>query len=149
MPRRQGGGERDRIEMARMVGDHHIRRLGREVLGADDGEMVIGLKIKACREPPGQMGEARDQPGLALQAGQSGARREAEIGGGLELPVLHRRSPAAEDSGRLVEAEADEISEVMEGGGRHQQQAVRAVEDAAMARDDGAGVLDAEIALDR
>src|ERR1700682_5627866 len=56
---------------------------------------------------------------------------------------------SAENARRLVAAEAEEVADVVKYRGRNEDQAVEAVEQAAVAGGEDARVLDAEVAFDR
>jgi len=81
-PPRERGGERERIEMARVIRDHDEWRAFRQVFAARDAQPMIRAQITGGDASPRRLLERADKAGFASQAAKAVGGLEAEVAGG-------------------------------------------------------------------
>ena len=97
-----------------------------------DGESMCHREANSQHRKTSMVRETFDQTALPSHAAKALAWRQAGVAGRLKFPRLHGDFLSAKDLLLLVHGEADKIIHVMKYSGRHKNQTIEAVENAAV-----------------
>ena len=132
-----------------MIGHHHKRRGGGQVFPSGDLDVLGQPENNPHPPPPHVPTDNAYEAALSLNGPKAFTLGQTQVPSGLVLPVIHKTHSAFRDNARdLVQADTFQITHKVKDGGGGKQEAVEAVEKAAVPRERGGPVFDAQITFD-
>lgn len=122
--------KQNRVEMARVIGDDHKRRFGREMMAAFDGQAVVGVKDGPRIKSPAQPRDAGGPAVLAMMAAVLLKAGELMIAGRRNVPIVHALAPGEESSNHarfFADGRVENEREIVQRRGRQKNKAIETI----------------------